>query len=276
MKVLRRILIGAIIPAILLVAWSLAAGSNPVVPTLGSVWEVLCNAGSPPPALDTTSLAHGAIISVLRVALGFAMAVCIGVPLGVLIGIWRPAREAFSPILSAAMAVSPIAWLPIAIIAFGLASPATVVYGRDAWRFETLDKLRFAIIVVICYGAICPIIVNAASGVLQVRNTHVELLRLLGGGRCAVLTRAILPAALPSIVTGLRLGAGVAWRVIVAAEIFPGTRSGLGHMISTAHEAAEYQYAVAAILVIAAIGLSLDGVLRLAEYRVSRWRRKEL
>jgi len=61
----------------------------------------------------------------------------------------------------------------------------------------------------------------------------------------------------------------------VAAEIFPGTRSGLGCMISTAHEVAEYQYAFAAILVIAAIGLTLDGGLRLAEHRVSRWRRKE-
>ncbi len=275
MQVFRRILIGSILPAGLLVVWSLAAARSPVVPSLGAVWDVLCHATAPPRALDTTSLAHGAFISVMRVVLGFGLAVSVGVPAGILTGLWRPARDVMSPLLSAAMAVSPIAWLPITIIAFGLASPATVMYGRDAWRFETLDKLRFAMIAVICYGAICPIIVNAASGVLHVRESHIELIRLLGGRRRAVLTKAILPAALPSIVTGLRVGAGVAWRVIVAAEIFPGTRSGLGHMISTAHEAAEYQYAIAAILVIAAIGLALDGTLRLTEYRVGRWRRKE-
>ena len=68
---------------------------------------------------------------------------------------------------------------------------------------------------------------------------------------------------------------GIAWRVIVAAEIFPGTRGGLGYMIATAHEVVAYEYAFAAIVVIAAIGLSLDGLLRLAAARVGRWQARE-
>lgn len=75
--------------------------------------------------------------------------------------------------------------------------------------------------------------------------------------------------------TGLRLGGGIAWRVIIVAEIFPGTRGGLGYMITTAHEQASYEYAFASILVICAIGLVLDGSLRLAEAYVSRWQPKE-
>ena len=90
-----------------------------------------------------------------------------------------------------------------------------------------------------------------------------------------MLTKVIIPSAAPAIVTGLRVGCGIAWRVIIAAEIFPGTRGGLGYMITTAHQQATYRYAFASILVIGAIGLVLDGLLRLAENRVSRWQPRE-
>jgi len=81
--------------------------------------------------------------------------------------------------------------------------------------------------------------------------------------------------AAPSIMVGLRVGGGIAWRAIIAAEIFPGTRGGLGYMIATAHMQGAYEYAFASILVIAAIGLVLDGLLRLAAARVSRWQARQ-
>jgi len=130
-------------------------------------------------------------------------------------------------------------------------------------------------VAVIWLGAFFPIALNAAGGAKRVREAHIEAARVLGATRGQVLAKVILPGAAPSIVTGLRVGGGIAWRVIIAAEIFPGTRGGLGYMIATAHEQASYEYAFASIIVIGAIGLVLDGLLRLAEHRVGRWQPKE-
>jgi NitT/TauT family transport system permease protein len=177
--------------------------------------------------------------------------------------------------MAAAMAVSPIAWLPVTIIVFGLSSPATALYGEQAWQADILDQLRFAIVAVIWLGAFFPIAVNTAAGAISVRGSHLEAARVLGASRRQLLRKVVLPSAAPSIMTGLRLGGGIAWRVIIAAEIFPGTRSGLGYMIVTAHAVIAYEYAFASIIVIALIGLSLDGVLRAAEASVGRWQSRQ-
>ena len=116
---------------------------------------------------------------------------------------------------------------------------------------------------------------NTAAGVRAVRHSHIEAARVIGASSRQVLTKVILPSAMPSIVTGLRIGGGIAWRVIIAAEIFPGTRSGLGYMIAASHEIGEYEYAFAAIIVIGAIGMALDCALRLLTLRVGRWQPKE-
>jgi NitT/TauT family transport system permease protein len=239
------------------------------------VVDVLIHPFREPLSLDATSLASGAIISVVRVACGFALAALTAVPIGLLVGRWRPAREVLAPTIAAAMVISPIAWMPIAIIVFGLSSPATAVWGDEAWRFGLLDQLRFAIVAVIWLGSFFPIVLNTAAGAGGVRDAHLEAARVLGASRRQLLTKVVLPSAGPSIMTGLRVGGGIAWRVIIVAEIFPGTRGGLGYMITTAHEQASYEYAFASIIVIAAIGLGIDGLLRLAARRVGRWQVKQ-
>jgi NitT/TauT family transport system permease protein len=149
------------------------------------------------------------------------------------------------------------------------------LYGEASWRYGVLDQLRFAVIGVIWLGAFFPIAVNTAGGARGVRDAHLEALRILGANRWQTLTKVILPSSAPAIMTGLRLGGGIAWRVIIAAEIFPGTRSGLGYMITTAHAQAAYAYAFAAIIVIATIGLALDGSLRLAAAMIGHWQPKQ-
>jgi len=271
----RRILLGGLIPAAILVVWHIASAHSVVVPSIGEVVEVLSHPFREPASLDSVSLASSVVISLLRVLCGFSLAALTGIPLGLLIGRCRLVRELFAPTMAAAMAVSPIAWVPVTIIVFGLASPATVLYGQDYWRHDLLDRLRFAIIAVIWLGAFFPIAVNVASGAAAVRASHCETVEVLGATRRQVFTKVILPAATPAIVTGLRVGVSIAWRVIIAAELFPGTRSGLGYMISTSHEVVAYEYAFAAIIAIAAVGLALDGVLRLLARRVGRWQPKE-
>jgi len=275
MATLRKTLYGSLIPAALLAVWWVASRGSAVIPSIGSVIDVLLHPTRSPAALDTTSLAAGAYISLLRVILGFGLAAVSGIAVGFCIGVSRPVRETLAPTMSVAMAISPIAWLPVAIIVFGLSTPASVVFGDAAWRHNTLDQLSFAVVAVIWYGAFFPIALNAAAGVGGVRRAHIETVHVLGAARIQTLTNVIIPAAMPAVLTGLRVGAGIAWRVIVAAEIFPGTRSGLGYMISASHEIAEYRYAFAAIVVIAAIGLVLDGGLRLLAWRVGHWQPRE-
>ena len=275
MTLIRKIILGSIVPACLLAIWHAMSLSSSVVPSIGSVLSVLADPFSAPPDLDTTSLAAGAWISILRVLLGFSLAALTGIATGFLIGTSRRSREILAPTMSVALAISPIAWLPVSIIVFGLSTPASVMFGDEAWRYNTLDQLSFAVVAVIWYGAFFPIAMNTASGVRGVRKAHIEAVSVLGATSAQKLTRVILPASMPAIFTGLRIGAGISWRVIVAAEIFPGTRSGLGYMISASHEIGEYRYAFAAIVVIGAIGLALDGTFRLLAWRVGHWRPKE-
>jgi len=274
--VVGTIAVGLILPLGLLLWWLAAAtDDSAVIPTIAEVIDVLAHPFRDPPNLDSASLATGTIVSILRVLVGFAIAAILAVPLGVGIGRSTFLRDLTRPLVSFMTVVSPVAWLPLAIIAFGFASIGSVIYGDDSWRADILDQLALAVILVITTGAFFPIVLNASAGARNVRAAHVEAVRVLGGSGRQVFLKVVLPSSMPSIATGLRIGGGVAWRVMVAAEFFPGTRSGLGHMILTAQQQTEYQYAVAAIIVIAAMGLAIDGLFALIEHRVSRWRREE-
>lgn len=271
-----QIILGAVLPVAILVGWHVAAlRGSAVVPPIGKVVGVLAQPFAEPETLDSAPLGIGVIVSVLRVGIGFALAAATAIPIGLLLGRLQAVRDLLNPLISAVMVISPIAWMPVAIIAFGFASVGTVLYGEEAWRADILEQLTLAVIVVVWLGAFFPIALNTAAGARGVREAHVEAVRMLGAGRVQLLTKVVLPSAAPAMMTGLRVGVGIAWRVMVAAEFFPGTRSGLGHVIITAKDQTEYHYLYAAILVICAIGLVLDGLLRLAHLGVSRWQRKE-
>lgn len=267
--------LGAVLPLAVFATWYWASRGSVVVPSIGSVAAVLRHPFREPPGLDAIPLAHSAAISCLRVLAGFGLAALTGVPLGILVGRFPRASDVVSPSLAAAMVISPVAWIPVAILVFGLSSPATAVFGEDAWRYGLLDQMRFAIVAVIWLGAFFPIVLNTAAGARGVRDAHIEAVRVLGANRYQVLLKVILPSAGPAILTGLRVAGGIAWRVIIAAEIFPGTRGGLGYMITTAHTQGSYEYAFASLLVIGLIGLVLDGGLRLLSVPAGHWQRSE-
>jgi len=258
-----------------LLLWHVASKESAIVPSIPAVFEVLAHPLQEPASLDAIPLAQSAAISMVRVGVGFGLAVLTGVPLGLLVGrsVW--ASDVVSPSLGAAMVISPVAWMPVTILVFGLSSPATALYGDDSWQHGVLDQLRFAIIGVIWLGTLFPIVLNTASGARAVRQAHLEAVRVLGASRWQVLSKVVLPGAAPAILTGLRVAGGIAWRVIIAAEIFPGTRGGLGYVITTAQTQAAYEYAFASILVIGVIGLVLDGGLRLLAVPVGHWQPRE-
>jgi NitT/TauT family transport system permease protein len=190
--------------------------------------------------------------SLRRVAIGYLSAVIVGIPLGLSLG-WFPAlNQVVNPLLQLLRPISPIAWIPVAIIVFGVGDPAAIF--------------------LVFLGAFFPIVVACASGVSGVPMLYRRAARNLGLSNTQTLTRVVFPAALPQMLAGLRIALGIAWLVIVAGEMIA-VDSGLGYLvIDSRNSGKRYDLVVAAMLLIGLIGLILDiSFRRLEKMKSVRW-----
>lgn len=190
--------------------------------------------------------------SLFRVGAGFTLAALLGVPLGLAVGLYRPLESALNPVIQILRPISPLAWIPVAIAIFGI-HPA-------------------AAISLIFLASLFPIVVSSANAVRSVPPMYLLAGENFGLSRAALFARVIFPAALPQLLTGLRIAFGVAWIVVVAAEMVA-VDSGLGYLIVDARNAGKrYDLVVAGMLLIGVIGLMLDGLFRSIErMRRLRW-----
>jgi NitT/TauT family transport system permease protein len=185
------------------------------------------------------------VASLFRVTWGFSLAVAVGVPFGLLLGWFRSAYLAFNPFIQVLRPISPIAWIPLAILWFGISDAAPVF--------------------LIFLASVFPIVVSATAAVQNLRPVYLRAARNFGLGGMQMFRRVILPATLPQILTGLRIALGVAWLVVVAAEMIA-VNSGLGYLIIDARNAGKrYDLVVAGMVVIGLIGLVLDLLIRRLE-----------
>jgi NitT/TauT family transport system permease protein len=272
-----RILLGSIIPALLVIAWWYGIKSGTaVVPTFREVSYVLTHPFTSPPDLYSRSLAFSLMMTLIRIVLGFGLGVITAVPLGFWAGQNRVIERIFNPIVQMARPINPIVLLPIITVLFGLSSIATIVYGElDAWKHDVLDQVQIAMILILWWGAFFPVFLSAVHGVRAVRQSYIETMQLLGATKWQIFRRVLIPHSLPYILNGMRIAMGVTWLVIIAAEIFPGTRSGLGYMLCTACKTSDYQYTFAALIVIGVVGYSIDAILYRIEKKVSHWQAAE-
>jgi ABC-type nitrate/sulfonate/bicarbonate transport system permease component len=241
-------------PLVALALWQLLAGTGLLGHTPSPVAVVrglyqLTVTGLPP----GYRLAGHALASLERVLLGFAIAIALAVPLGILMG-WSQALNAVvDPLVEVIRPVPPLAWLPLAVIWFGLgyAAPAFIIF----------------------LGVFFPVLLNTIAGVKSVDPHLVEAARTLGATEKTVLARVLVPGALPSIFTGARIGLGIGWMTLVAAELIAVKNGyGLGYMIMTARDVARYDYLVAGMVMIGLIGFLMDRAIKLVEKRALRWR----
>ena len=190
--------------------------------------------------------------SLRRVAIGFGAAAIIGIPLGLTLGWYPAANEVVNPVLQILRPISPIAWIPVAIVFFG-------VGDRPA-------------IFLVFLSAFFPILVACVSGVSSVPSIFRRAGRNFGLSPIQLLGRVVFPAALPQILIGLRIALGIAWLVVVAGEMIA-VDSGLGYLvIDSRNSGKRYDLVVAAMLVIGLIGLALDIIIRRLEKIPSvRW-----
>lgn len=190
--------------------------------------------------------------SLFRVASGYVAAVVLGVPVGLLLG-WAPrAAQAVNPLMQMLRPISPLAWMPLAVIWFGVSNLAPVF--------------------LIFLASFFPVVVAAMNAVRNVPPVYMQAGRNFGLSPYALLVRVIFPAVLPRILVGLRLAFGVAWLVLVAAEMIA-VDSGLGYLIIDARNAGKrYDLVVGGMLLIGIIGLILDTLIRRTErIRSVRW-----
>lgn len=208
----------------------------------------LCRTGMPPGRLLPLHVWH----SLLRVLTGVGLAVALGLPLGIALGACARVRAMVMPLVDFLRPIPPLAWVPLAILWFGLGlgSAAALIF----------------------LGAFFPVVLATCSGVRGVDRLYVEAVRLLGGGQAAIWRKVLLPGAMPSILTGIRVGLGIGWMTLVAAE-FTGVRGGygLGYMIMSARDLQRLDDVMAGMAAIGLIGLGMEWCMQRLSDFLLRW-----
>jgi NitT/TauT family transport system permease protein len=237
-----------VLAAVIAVWWAVVeATQSPVFPT-----PLQVIAGAYELAQDGSLWEHiGA--SLFRVGVGFGLAALLAVPLGLWMGWVAGAYRTFNPIFQMLRPISPIAWIPLAILWFGVGdlSPIFLIF----------------------ISSVFPMIVQTTSGVHTIERRYLRAAANFGVSRTVLFRRVVIPAVLPEIIVGMRIGIGVAWLVVVAAEMIA-LRSGLGYLIMDSRNAGNrYDLVIASMIIIGLIGLLLDTCTRLLErLKPVRWR----
>jgi NitT/TauT family transport system permease protein len=265
----------AAVPITLLLIWQIAAKhlNQPwIFPPVTSVIEQLAH-----PLREhyaSGSLLSNTLISLLRVLLGFSLAVAAGVTLGLFIGSIRIVRDIIEPIVEVLRPLCPIAWLPFAIAVFKLKTLPQLVGVR--YSHTIFDQIQLGMIFVIFVGGFFPIVTNTLDGVAGVRRNYLLLAQTLGATRRQVFLHVYLPAAMPMILTGLRQGLGLCWFVIIAAEMMTGSDSGIGYLLMYASDNSAMDIVIAAMLIIGVIGALLNFTMSRIMLNFVSWQGKEV
>jgi len=243
-----------VLPAIAVIALIIGVWWAVVVMTASVVfptpWQVVT--GTIELIRDGTLWEHiGA--SLFRVGSGFGLAVIVAVPLGLWMGWVRGAYVTLNPLFQMLRPISPIAWIPIAILWFGVGNVSPIF--------------------LIFISSVFPMVVQTTAGVHTIEKRYLRAAANFGVSRATLFRQVVIPAVLPQIIVGMRIGLGVAWLVVVAAEMIA-LRSGLGYLIIDSRNAGNrYDLVIAGMIIIGLIGLMLDGFMRLLEsMKVVRWR----
>ena len=232
----------------LLILWQIAVSRPPQL-LLPGPWGVVRGIGD---LLQHGLLFKYVVASLFRVTWGFLLAVVIAIPLGLTIGWYRRAEMALNPLVQVFRPISPLAWIPIAILWFGVGDLAAI----------------FLIFV----GCFFPLLLTAMSAVRNVPTVYVNVGRNFGLSTGDFIYRVLYPAVVPQLITGLRITLGIAWLVVVASEMIA-VNSGLGFLIIDARNAGNrYDLVVAGMVIIGTIGLFLDlGMRSLERVKSFRW-----
>ena len=261
----RRWPIGLIVPVVLVGAWQACSAAGWVNPqalpsplaVLSKWWHYVAPPGPYDPEqggrlawLVSGELIGDALGSLYRVLVGFFVGAGLALPLGLLMGASERLHQLMNPMLQVLRPIPPIAYIPLAILWFGLGNPPAVF--------------------LIALGAFFPVLINTISGVRHVDRLYLRAARNLGAGPGAIFLRVMFPAALPYILAGMRIGIGTAFIVVIVSEMIA-VPNGLGFRILEAREYFWTDKVIAGMLTIGLIGLGIDAVMTRISDRLLRW-----
>jgi len=219
------------------------------LPSPQQVFHQLLTIAGPKGFMDATLWQHLAA-SLSRILIALLAAVLIGIPVGILMGLNTTARGILDPLIELYRPVPPLAYLPLMVIWFGIGETSKIL--------------------LIYLAIFAPVAMSALAGVRSAQQVRLRAAQSLGANRWQVLWFVVLPGALPEILTGVRIGLGVGWSTLVAAELIAATR-GLGFMVQSAGEFLATDVVLAGIAVIALIAFTLELGLRTLQRRLTPW-----
>lgn len=241
---------GLILAGFVVLVWSFVhAVVRPAIPGPAEVWARAASLLAHPFSdSDPNNLGIGwqTLYSLGRVAAGFLIAVAVGVPMGIILGLNPVLDRAWQPLIQLLRPISPLAWLPIGLLLFHAVNPSAVF--------------------VLFITSIWPTLMNTITGVRSVPREYLDLARVLRLGRVKLLRHIVLPAARPYMVAGMRLSLGTAWMVIVAAEMLTGG-AGIGFFVWNEWNNLDVASIFVAIIIIGVVGMALDLSMKAVERR---------
>ena len=232
-------------------AWAIVSKFNSSIPAPGIVWDAAVKIFADPfyrKGPNDQGIGWNVLMSLQRVGIGFGLAALVGIPLGFMVGRFRFLSDMAAPVIAILKPVSPLAWLPIGLLVFKAANPAAIY------------------VIFVC--SLWPMIVNTAVGVRQIPQDYLNVARVLNLSEWKVFTKILFPAVLPYMITGVRLSVGVAWLVIVAAEMLTGG-VGIGFWVWDEWNNLKVEHIIIAIITIGVVGLALEYVMVMLAKRFS-------
>ncbi|MBN2221840.1 MAG: ABC transporter permease [Vallitaleaceae bacterium] len=251
MKKMKNIVISWLLPVMILLLWNYASKSElfpkAILPPISKVWKAFGN------LFSSGQLQEDVLISLVRVLKGYSIAVVLGIFMGTVMGTSETLNQFFSLTLNAIRQIPMLAWIPLIILWFGIGEESKVV--------------------VIVLGAYFPILLNTMNGIRNVPKGLIEVSRLYQLGPFEAFRKVYFPSALPSIFVGLKLGLGISWVAVVAAELLAAS-SGIGFRISDARSLIMADVVIVCMITIGAIGIAMDKGLTWIFQKITPWSKK--
>lgn len=245
---LQPVILGAALPVILISVWEILSRTGVVpayqLPAPSVILETIFGL-----AADGSLWGHIGI-TVYRVFIGFLIGTAFAVILGAVVGFYSKAEQIFDPMIQAFRSIPSLAWVPLFILWMGIGEPSKVT--------------------MIAVGVFFPVYLNVVSGIGGVDRKLIEVGKMYGLNTFQLIKRVILPASLPSFLTGLRSGLGLGWMFVVAAELM-GASAGLGYLLVLGQNTLSPETILASIVLFAIIGKLSDWILKTVELRSLHW-----
>lgn len=265
-------LFSIILPILFLIFWQYGAmkiNNNAVLPTVGRVSNNFSNAFDS--FVGIGSIPRNIAYSLVRVFFGYSIGAIIGLPLGLLMGYSKWVRHFFENFIALFKPIPSISWQPLVMGWFGINSLARILNLQYGQTFAILDNFKISMIFIIVIGSFFPIWGGAMFGVSNVRKVLIESAKVLGASKTDIFFHVLIPAAGPTIVNGLRSGLTASWACLIAAEMLPGSMTGIGYLITHSRELARMDLVITGIISIGVVGATLDAVFRIIMKKKFSW-----